>query len=104
MSRGVCYVEMNSVVDAMFLHNQLLANPPAIEGKIVEVKVKRNQAFQFPSSSHICFSNPTLQKVGYHKQPGREIDRSATVISVVCLFNFLDLVIQTSPQAFLDLV
>ena len=23
-SRGVCYVEMNSVVDAMFLHNQLL--------------------------------------------------------------------------------
>jgi len=52
MSRGVCYVEMNSVVDAMFLHNQLLANPPAIEGKIVEV--------------------------GYHKQPGREIDRSAT--------------------------
>ena len=37
MSRGVCYVEMNSVVDAMFLHNQLLADPPAIEGKIVEV-------------------------------------------------------------------
>ena len=28
---------MNSVVDAMFLHNQLLADPPAIEGKIVEV-------------------------------------------------------------------
>ena len=104
MSRGVCYVEMNSVVDAMFLHNQLLANPPAIEGKIVEVKVQRNQAFQFPSSSHICLSNPTLQKVGYHKQPGREIDRSATVISIVCVFNSLNLVIQTPPQAFLDLV
>jgi len=53
MSRGVCYVEMNSVVDAMFLHNQLLADPPAIEGRIVEV--------------------------GYHKQPGRELDRTATV-------------------------
>jgi len=53
MSRGVCYVEMNSVVDAMFLHNQLLADPPAIEGKVVEV--------------------------GYHKQPGRELDRTATV-------------------------
>ena len=39
MSRGVCYVEMNSVVDAMFLHNQLLADPPAIEGKIVEVSL-----------------------------------------------------------------
>ena len=23
-SRGVCYVEMNSIVDSMFLHNQLL--------------------------------------------------------------------------------
>merc|ERR1719500_1284155 len=53
MSRGVCYVEMNSVVDAMFLHNQLLADPPAIEGRVVEV--------------------------GYHKQPGRELDRTATV-------------------------
>ena len=40
MSRGVCYVEMNSVVDAMFLHNQLLADPPAIEGKVVEVVAK----------------------------------------------------------------
>ena len=30
---------MNSVVDAMFLHNQLLADPPAIEGKIVEVGI-----------------------------------------------------------------
>ena len=24
MSRGICYVEMNTVVDAMFLHNQVL--------------------------------------------------------------------------------
>merc|ERR1719500_2134643 len=57
MSRGVCYVEMNSVVDAMFLHNQLLADPPAIEGKVVEV--------------------------GYHKQPGRELDptRQRTALS-----------------------
>ena len=37
MSRGVCYVEMNSVVDAMFLHNQLIAAPPAIDGKTAEV-------------------------------------------------------------------
>lgn len=36
-SRGVCYVEMNSVVDAMFLHNQLFANPPTIDGKKIEV-------------------------------------------------------------------
>jgi len=37
MSRGVCYVEMNSVVDSMFLHNQLIADPPYIDGKQVEV-------------------------------------------------------------------
>ena len=34
-SRGVCYVEMNSVVDAMFLHNQLLGEPPSIDEKLV---------------------------------------------------------------------
>ena len=34
-SRGVCYVEMNSVVDAMFLHNQLLGAPPTIDDKLV---------------------------------------------------------------------
>jgi RNA-binding protein 5/10 len=34
-SRGVCYVEMNSVVDAMFLHNQLLGEPPTIDEKLV---------------------------------------------------------------------
>jgi len=37
MSRGVCYVEMNSVVDSMFLHNQLIADPPLIDGRQVEV-------------------------------------------------------------------
>ena len=34
---GVCYVEMNSVVDSMFLHNQLIADPPVIDGRQVEV-------------------------------------------------------------------
>ena len=37
-SRGVCYVEMNSVVDAMFLHNQLLGEPPTIDEKLVSFK------------------------------------------------------------------
>ena len=42
MSRGVCYVEMNSVVDSMFLHNQLFAEPPVIDGRQVEVIIFRN--------------------------------------------------------------
>ena len=37
-SRGVCYVEMNSVVDAMFLHNQLLGEPPTIDDKLVSIR------------------------------------------------------------------
>ena len=37
LSRGVCLVEMNSVVDSMFLHNQLIADPLNIDGRIVEV-------------------------------------------------------------------
>ena len=40
MSKGVCYVEMNSVVDSMFLHNQLLADPPVIDGRQVEVDMR----------------------------------------------------------------
>ena len=38
-SRGVCYVEMNSVVDAMFLHNQLLGEPPTIDDKLVSIRL-----------------------------------------------------------------
>ena len=37
LSRGVCYVEMNSVVDSMFLHNQLIADSLTIDGRVVEV-------------------------------------------------------------------
>jgi RNA-binding protein 5/10 len=40
-SRGVCYVEMNTVVDAMFLHNQLLGEPPTIDEKLVAVSYYR---------------------------------------------------------------
>ena len=40
-SRGVCYVEMNSVVDSMFLHNQLLGEPPTIDDRLVSVSYYR---------------------------------------------------------------
>jgi len=41
-SRGVCYVEMNSVVDAMFLHNQLLGEPPTIDDKLASVSYHKS--------------------------------------------------------------
>jgi len=51
-SRGVCYIEMNSVVDAMFLHNQLMGEPPCIDEKLVSVSYYRP-----PSSSGGHHSN-----------------------------------------------
>ena len=52
MSRGVCYVEMNSVVDAMFLHNQLIASPPCIDGRVVEVSYHKPATTPGLTSSH----------------------------------------------------
>ena len=40
-SRGVCYIELNSGLDAMFLHNQLLGEPPTIDEKLVSVSYYR---------------------------------------------------------------
>ena len=34
-SRGVCYIELNSVLDSMQLHNKLAHAPPTIENKQV---------------------------------------------------------------------
>lgn len=34
-SRGVCYVELNSVLDSMQLYNKLAADPPIIDNKQV---------------------------------------------------------------------
>ncbi len=45
-SRGVCYVEMNSLSDAMFLHNQLLGEPPTIDDKLVSVSYYRSPGSQ----------------------------------------------------------
>ena len=42
VSRGVCYVEMNSVSDAMFLHNRLLGEPPTIDDRLVGVSYHRS--------------------------------------------------------------
>lgn len=33
-SRGVCYIEMNSVVESVYLHNALLLNPVKVDNKI----------------------------------------------------------------------
>lgn len=51
-SRGVCYVEMNSVDDAMFLHNQLLGEPPVIDDKLVSVSYFRPPHHSHHSSHH----------------------------------------------------
>lgn len=39
-SRGVCYIELNSVLDSMQLHNKLAHSPPTIDNKQVSVLYK----------------------------------------------------------------
>lgn len=36
-SRGVCYIELNSVLDSMQLHNKLAHSPPTIDNKQVSI-------------------------------------------------------------------
>ena len=50
LSRGVCYVEMNSVSDAMFLHNRLLGEPPTIDDRLVGVSYHRSQQNSAPAN------------------------------------------------------
>ncbi|TRY70300.1 hypothetical protein TCAL_02457 [Tigriopus californicus] len=37
MSFGVCYIDMNTLVDAISLHNTLLGQPPIIDDKLISV-------------------------------------------------------------------
>merc|ERR1719245_600127 len=75
MSRGVCYVEMNSVVDAMFLHNQLIAPPPCIDGRVVEVSYhKQSGAVQVVSSSgqHQAAALSALEAAQWSNKSGQQ--------------------------------
>ena len=56
----MCFVEMNSVVDAMFLHNQLLGEPPTIDDKIVSVSYFRPALSN--SHNHHGYSNSNNAK------------------------------------------
>jgi len=90
-SRGVCYVEMNSVVDSMFLHNQLLANPPLIDGKRVEVgyhkqvgsaqtgsgSTSQNQAAANSALEAAQWTNKSSTGVHVNKFSAAEIERMA---------------------------
>ncbi|XP_069692847.1 RNA-binding protein 5-like isoform X2 [Periplaneta americana] len=40
-SRGVCYLEMNHVMDAVYMHNALVANTPIVDGKKVLVSYRK---------------------------------------------------------------
>lgn len=37
MSFGICYIDMNTLVDAISLHNTLLGQPPIIDDKLISV-------------------------------------------------------------------
>ncbi|XP_014253951.1 RNA-binding protein 5 [Cimex lectularius] len=52
-SRGVCYLEMNSVVDAMYLHNALQASTPSIDGRTALVSYAKLDPVSMNSSAAI---------------------------------------------------
>ena len=68
-SRGVCYVEMNSVVDAMFLHNQLLGEPPVIDDKLVSVSYYRPPMASQHSSHHHSNNKSSASSSGRDNVP-----------------------------------
>lgn len=67
-SRGICYVEMNSVVDAMFLHNQLLGEPPTIDDKIVSISYYRTQESAHTQGTTAAVANTALAAAKWSHQ------------------------------------
>ncbi|ROT72263.1 RNA-binding protein 10 [Penaeus vannamei] len=55
-SRGVCYIELNSVLDSMQLHNKLAHAPPTIDGKQVTIsycKLNPNNGNEYTAGADI---------------------------------------------------
>jgi len=66
-SRGVCYIELNSVLDSMQLHNKLAHSPPTIDNKLVTISYcKLNQNNGSSSSSGNNWSSHQQQQQ-YHQ-------------------------------------
>lgn len=53
MSRGVCYLEMNSVVDAMYLHNALQTSCPVVDGRTAIISYAKLDPLTLHSSAAI---------------------------------------------------
>ena len=49
ISRGVCFVELDSVYDAMTLFNKLMSRPPTIDGKQINISYCKLSNSQQPS-------------------------------------------------------
>lgn len=52
-SRGVCYLEMNNVVDAMYLHNTLQSSTIVVDGKAPKISYARLDPLALHSSAAI---------------------------------------------------
>ena len=73
LSKGVCYVEMNSVVDSMFLHNQLIADSLTIDDRIIEVSYyKQGGQTVTNSSQNQAAANSALAAAQWTNKSGQE--------------------------------
>jgi len=72
LSKGVCYVEMNSVVDSMFLHNQLIADSLTIDDRVVEVSYyKQGGQTVTNSSQNQAAANSALAAAQWTNKSGQ---------------------------------
>jgi len=81
-SRGVCYVEMNSVVDAMFLHNQLLGEPPTVDDKLVSISYHKSsqQTEERNNTAHSAAANAAMAAAQWSHQGQKPLDEQSISI------------------------
>ncbi|XP_069703228.1 RNA-binding protein 5-like [Periplaneta americana] len=72
-SRGVCYLEMNHVMDAMYMHSALTATPPIVDGKKVLVSYCKIQ-HDLPGITSGVSSNATTAAAAALAIAGGEMD------------------------------
>lgn len=56
LSRGVCYLEMKNVLEAIKLYNELTASPLIIQGRkgMVSLILKRTSTYRNQTLAYIC--------------------------------------------------
>ena len=75
VSRGVCYVQLNSVPDAIHLHNTLMAQPAVIEDRCIAVAYCSDGVAITPGSTAASgAANAALAAAQWSREPPRAVE------------------------------